>query len=102
LAVEPTQEDNDEEITDAVHLVLEKECFVPAGPIRVHTTARVVTLEGVVPSDSLGKMAEFDAWYVKSVTSRQSRVHPRVHGPGGAGRADTTPHGRASDIVVCE
>src|SRR5918996_93706 len=64
LAVEPPQEDNDDEVTDAVLLVLEKDRFVPEEQIRVHTQGRGVTPEGVVPSDSIREMAEFDAWYV--------------------------------------
>jgi osmotically-inducible protein OsmY len=67
LAVEPSQEDNDEEITDAIHLVLEKDPFVKADHIGVHTKERVVTLDGVVPNDSIKEMAEFDAWYVFGV-----------------------------------
>jgi osmotically-inducible protein OsmY len=67
LAVEPSQEDNDDEITDAVRLVLEKDPFVKADHMRVHTKERVVTLEGVVPNDSIKEMAEFDAWYVFGV-----------------------------------
>lgn len=67
LGVEPTQEDNDDEITDAVRLVLEKDRFVPAEQIRVQTQGRVVTLAGVVPSDSIREMAEFDTWYIFGV-----------------------------------
>jgi osmotically-inducible protein OsmY len=67
LAVEPSQADSDDEITDAVRLVLEKDRFVPADHIRVETKERAVTLEGVVPSDSIKEMAEFDAWYVFGV-----------------------------------
>lgn len=63
LAVEPPQQDNDDEITDAIRLVLEKDRFVQADHIRIHCYNRVVTLEGVVPSDSIREMAEFDTWY---------------------------------------
>jgi osmotically-inducible protein OsmY len=74
LGVEPTQEDNNDEITDAVRLVFEKDRFVPAEQIRVHTQGRVVTLEGVVPSDSIREMAEFDAWYVFGVNRVSNRL----------------------------
>jgi osmotically-inducible protein OsmY len=67
LAVEPSQQDSDDEITDAVRLVLEKDRFVLADHIRVHCHNRVVTLEEVVPSDSIREMAEFDTWYVFGV-----------------------------------
>jgi osmotically-inducible protein OsmY len=74
LSVEPTQEDNNDEITDAVRLVFEKDRFVPAEQIRVHTQGRVVTLEGMVPSDSIREMAEFDAWYVFGVDRVSNRL----------------------------
>jgi osmotically-inducible protein OsmY len=61
LGVEPSQEDNDEEITEAVRLVLGKDPFVWADHIRVHTKERVVS------SDSIRGMAEFDAWYIFGV-----------------------------------
>jgi osmotically-inducible protein OsmY len=67
LEVIPSEEDNDEEITDAVYLVLEKDPFVNTDQIRVNTQNRVVTLEGLVPDQSVKEMAEFDAWYVFGV-----------------------------------
>jgi osmotically-inducible protein OsmY len=74
LAVEPPQQDSDDEIIDAVRLVLEKDRFVPADHIRVHCHNRVVTLEGVVPSDSIGEMAEFDTWYIFGVDQVINRL----------------------------
>jgi osmotically-inducible protein OsmY len=67
LAVEPPEEDNDDEITDAVRLVLEKDRFVRADQIRVRTRDCVVTLEGLVPNTTIREMAEFDTWYVFGV-----------------------------------
>lgn len=74
LAVEPPEEDSDDEITDAVRLVLEKDRFVRADQIRVRTRQRVVTLEGVVPNDTIREMAEFDAWYVFGVDRVVNRL----------------------------
>lgn len=74
LAVEPSQADNDDEITDAVRLVLEKDRFVPAEQIRVRTHQRGVTLEGVVSSDSIKEMAEFDAWYIFGVANVNNQL----------------------------
>jgi osmotically-inducible protein OsmY len=48
LAVEPPEEDTDDEVTDTVRLVLEKDPFVRADQIRVRTQGRVVTLEGLI------------------------------------------------------
>jgi osmotically-inducible protein OsmY len=67
VAVEPPQEDNDDEMTDAVRLILEKDPFVRADQIRVRTRGRVVTLEGLVPNTTIREMAEYDAWYVFGV-----------------------------------
>ncbi len=63
----PPEEDNDEEVTDAVRLVLEKDPFVNADRIRVSTRNYVVTLRGFVPNKEVKDMAEFDAWYVFGV-----------------------------------
>ncbi len=67
MAVEPPQEDNDDEISEAVRLVLEKDRLVNDGQIRVSTDNAVVTLEGLVKNEREKHMAEFDAWYVFGV-----------------------------------
>jgi osmotically-inducible protein OsmY len=74
LAVEPAEEDSDDEITDAVRVVLEKDPFVRAEQIRVHTRDRVVTLEGLVPNATIGELAEPDAWYVFGVDRVVNRL----------------------------
>jgi osmotically-inducible protein OsmY len=67
LDVVPPEEDNDDEITDAVRLVLEKDSFVNAAQIHVRTKNALVTLEGLVANDREKAMAESDAWYVFGV-----------------------------------
>jgi osmotically-inducible protein OsmY len=67
MDVVPPEEDNDDEITDAVGLVLEKDPFVNADQIRISTKNAFVTLEGLVANDTEKDMAEFDAWYVLGV-----------------------------------
>lgn len=67
LEVVPPEEDNDDEITDAVGLVLEKDPFVRADQIRIHTKNAIVTLEGLVANKTEKHMAECDAWYVFGV-----------------------------------
>jgi osmotically-inducible protein OsmY len=74
LAVDPPEEDTDDEITDAVRLVLEKDRFIKADQIRVRTRNRVVTLEGLVPNTTIREMAEFDAWYVFGVDRVVNRL----------------------------
>lgn len=78
LDVSPPEADTDEEITDAVRMVLEKDPFVDAGQIGVSTTECVVTLAGVVPKEAEREMAEFDAWYVFGVDKvvNKIEVHP--------------------------
>lgn len=63
----PTEEDNDDEITDAVRLILEKDPFVDAGRIRISSRNCIVTLEGLVSTERVKEMAEYDAWYVFGV-----------------------------------
>lgn len=67
LAEVPAQEDNDDELTDAVCLALEKDPFVNATMTRVTSKAGVVTLTGLVPSETMKRLAERDAWYVLGV-----------------------------------
>ena len=67
MGVEPHEEDNDEELLEAVRLVLEKDPFVNADQIRVSAKNSVITLEGLVINDVQRRMAENDAWYVFGV-----------------------------------
>lgn len=64
LEVSPPEEDNDDEVVDAIRLMLEKDPFVNAAQIRVTCRSYVVTLEGLVSTESERRMAEADAWYV--------------------------------------
>ena len=64
LELLPPMEDNDDEVVDAVRLVLEKDPFVNASQIRVGCRGHVVTLDGHVPKEKEKEMAEADAWYV--------------------------------------
>jgi len=64
LEVDPPEEDNDDEVRDAVRLVLEKDPFVNASQIKVSCRNFEVTLEGLVPKPLERDMAEADAWYV--------------------------------------
>jgi len=86
LGVEPAEEDSDDEITDAVRLVLEKDPFVDASQIRVGTRAAVVTLAGLVPTDSEREMAEFDAWYIFAVDRVTNKLEVRPFPPSGQAR----------------
>ena len=63
----PAEEDNDDELTDAVRLVLEKDPLVNAATILVSTKEWIVTLTGIVPNATMKQIAERDAWYVLGV-----------------------------------
>jgi osmotically-inducible protein OsmY len=64
LEVDPPEEDNDDEVRDAVRLILEKDPFVNASQIRISCRNFQVTLEGIVAKPLEREMAEADAWYV--------------------------------------
>ena len=78
LGIAPDEADNDAEITDAVRMVLEKDPFVNAGQIIVGTVDAVVTLAGLVPSETEREMAEFDAWYVFGVDRVLNEIEVRA------------------------
>jgi len=67
MAVEPPEEDNDEELLDTVRLVLTRDPFVDADQIRLSTKQSVVTLEGLVINAVQRRAAENDAWFVFGV-----------------------------------
>ena len=68
LEVLPPEQDNDDEVSEALSLVLEMDPMIPhPGQIRVRTDHRVVTLEGVVGSQTESDRAEQDAWCLFAV-----------------------------------
>lgn len=68
MDVVPKEDDSDDEIADAVRIVLEKDPLVHAGQIGAHVRRRVVTLEGSVASLLEKRFAELDVWYISGVT----------------------------------
>ncbi|MBI1911873.1 MAG: BON domain-containing protein [Deltaproteobacteria bacterium] len=67
IEVVPPEEDRDDEVTDAIKQILEKDRLVDASSIRVNTVNWVVTLEGVTGSEEEKEAAEDDAWYTWGV-----------------------------------
>lgn len=67
MRVTPPQTDNDDEIADALRLVLEKDPLIHADQIGIRVKDRVVTLTGLVGNKEEKKMAELDAWYLLGV-----------------------------------
>lgn len=77
MAVDPREEDDDDEVTEAVRMVLEKDRFLNADQIRASTKNSVVTLEGIVRTEAQKEMAEFDAWYVFGVDKVVNKLEVR-------------------------
>jgi osmotically-inducible protein OsmY len=73
----PPEEDNDDELVDAVRLVLEKDPFVNASKIRVTSKDWIVTLEGLVSTETMKQMAERDTWCVLGVKEVINRIEVR-------------------------
>lgn len=74
LEVSPQEADSDDEVADALRLVLEKDPLVHADQIRASVNNCVVTLEGLVGEAEERKMAELDAWYVFAVDKVINRI----------------------------
>lgn len=67
LDVIPEEEDTDDEICDAVRIVLEKDPVVPAIQLVVTVKNGIVTLDGLVANQEEKKFAVFDVWYLSGV-----------------------------------
>jgi osmotically-inducible protein OsmY len=74
LEVAPIQEDSDDEIAEALKLVLEKDPLINAYRIRVTVRSAVVILEGLVVNNAESEIAEMDAWYVFGVDRVVNRL----------------------------
>ena len=77
LEVVPPEDDNDDELTDALRLVLETDPLVPAEQIAIHTHHYAVTLDGVVATEEEKQRAELDAWCVFAVDRVVNRIEVR-------------------------
>lgn len=70
----PAQEDNDDELTDAVRLVLEKDPFINNTKVQVSSKNGLVTLDGLIPNQTMQRIAEHDAWFVFGVRDVASKI----------------------------
>lgn len=79
LEVVPPEQDNDDELADALRLVWEKDpLLADADLLRASARDYVLTLEGTVPREAEKKAAELDAWYLFGV----DKVINRIEVPG--------------------
>lgn len=78
LEVSPPMADNDDEITDALRIVLEKDRLVDSSSITCSCSGFVVTLSGVAASEEARRAAGDDAWYIWGVNDvvNNIRVEP--------------------------
>ena len=75
IEVSPAMEDNDDEVADALRLVLEKDPLVNASQIKLRSRDLVVTLEGVVSTENSRMAAESDAWYLFGVNGVVNKLN---------------------------
>ncbi len=74
IAVVPDEQDNDDEMIDAVRLALEMDPMLKAETIAVQCRNAVVTLEGKVRTEAGRHQAELDAWYVFGIERVENRL----------------------------
>ena len=77
LHVHPPERETDDEITDVVRLVLDKDPSLDAAQIRATTRDREVTLEGVVHSEEIRHIAAEDCWCIPGVHGVHNRIQVR-------------------------
>ena len=75
--VVPVEQDTDEELSDALRIILDKDPWLAAATIAVSVKDRTVTLEGVVTAEEQGRMAEQAAWYILGVHGVNNRLQVR-------------------------
>lgn len=74
LAVDPAEEDSDDEVVDALRLVLEIDPLVKPDRIAARCQNYVVTLRGYVRTEVESRQAELDAWYLFAVDRVVNRL----------------------------
>lgn len=67
LEVTPAYEERDDEVSEALRIVLEADPALDASQIRPQCRDWSVTLEGAVPTEDQKRRAELDAWYLSGV-----------------------------------
>jgi osmotically-inducible protein OsmY len=67
LEVQPSYEERDDEVAEALRLVLEADPEIDATQVRPACREWVVTLDGNVPTEEQKRRAEMDAWYLSGV-----------------------------------
>jgi len=79
IRVQPPRQDNDEEITEIIRLVFDKDPTLDAENIQVLTQDRQVTLRGTVNSEVNRRMAGYDCWYIPGVHQVHNELQVHKH-----------------------
>lgn len=74
LEVRPRYEERDDEVAEALQLVLEADPALDADQISPICEKGVVTLQGNVPTERQKRQAELDAWYLSGVDRVVNRL----------------------------
>jgi osmotically-inducible protein OsmY len=77
LQVRPPEQDSDDELADAVRLVLEKDPTLDVQQISIAARDREVTLNGVVRSEEYRRIAAEDCWFIPGVHAVHNRLEVR-------------------------
>lgn len=77
LHVSPAEQETDDELADAIQMVLEKDPLVHAGQLRIAVRDQVVTLQGYLASEEEHRLALMDTWYVPGVHDVVDQVQTR-------------------------
>ena len=80
LHVVPPERDSDDEITDAVRLVLEKSAGADAAAIGVRTRDQMVTLSGTISSRPAAEEAVLNCWRIPGVHEVRDELEVRPPG----------------------
>ncbi len=74
LKVTPPEEDNDDQLKEAILLALDVDPFIDYQQLAIQCRAGEVILEGVVPVAEQIKLAEHDCWYVEAVKKVENHL----------------------------
>ena len=74
LEVKPAEDDNDDELADAIRLVFEMDPMVHADQIGIRIEDGAVTLSGVLKREEERRLAEMDAWSVWGVKEVRNQI----------------------------
>ncbi|CAM2162651.1 hyperosmotically inducible periplasmic protein [Paraburkholderia sacchari] len=78
LELVPAEADGDEEICEALTLVLETDPRVHAGQITINVEDKRITLAGCVATEAERRQAEMDAWCMDTISGVVNRIEVRA------------------------